>query len=178
MLSGMCSPTTTVAARLEVTSDQLLPWGSPSGCWQPLGSRLCAQTAGTPLKPLPLDAHTDTEGAELPWPLGGTGDTDSAPKTRTSAWGSRAERKAYSTLSTIKTTELEVTLDAPAEQTESRAATCPQLLPALCPASTGQQEAQSQPRGPTASAAMGLQHLVHTGPALCSGWKQSSLWHL
>lgn len=138
----------------------MLPWtpGSPSGCWQSLGSKLLP-TAGSPLKPFPLDAHPYTGGAEvpvLPWPLRGTGGTEPLPQKQGPLPGeAELSEKLTQHFPLPETTELEVTLDAPAEQTENRAATCPQLLPALCPACLGHQQGKSQLRGPMASAAIG-----------------------
>lgn len=90
----------------------------------------------------------------LPWPLGGTR-TQTLPQDKDQCLGKQSSVKSLLSTFHCRNNRAVVTLDASAEQTESRAAICPQLLPALCPAGTGHQEAKSQLRGPMASAAMG-----------------------
>lgn len=156
--SGMCSPTTTAVCcltgcHIRSAMDRGVPFrvlaapGVPAVC--PDGWKS--------LEPFPLDAHTDTGGGELPvlpWPLGGTR-TQTLPQDKDQCLGKQSSVKSLLSTFHCRNNRAVVTLDASAEQTESRAATCPQLLPALCPARMGHQEAKSQLRGPMASAAMG-----------------------
>lgn len=120
-----------------------------------------AQTAGTPLKPSPLDAHPGTGGAEvpvLPWRDRGH---RRCPADKDQCLGKQSSEKSLLSTFPCKNNRTGSDPGCPCRAVTKQSSHLPPAAPCPLPCQHG--TPKSQLRGPVASAAIGVQHLVHTG---------------
>lgn len=122
--------------------------------------------------------HTLTQGQQrcqcCPDPLEGQGTQTLCPD-KDQCLGKQSSGKSLLNTFHCKNNRTGSDPGCPCKQPQSRAVTWPQLLPALCPASMGHQDAKPELRGPMASAAAPSAHRDSPTPHAVAGSRQEDL---